>query len=75
MKGQRYPTATHFIKETLMNTLIDKFKTWYRETNQFKKYKLGHRRNFNETGYYDNRTNWAYLAWVGGYKVAKEEQS
>lgn len=58
------------------DTLWMLFEQWHRDTNQYKKYHLSHAKSFGVDGqvtYRDNRTNWAFLAFKGGYNFHKNE--
>lgn len=47
------------------------FEKWHKTTKQYTKYRLNHNKYTQPTGsvvYYDHRTNWAWLAFKGGYE-------
>ena len=46
------------------------FERWHSGTNQYKKYRMNHRKMVQRNGqvsYYDHRVNWAWLAFKGSY--------
>ena len=51
------------------------FEQWHSQTRQFKKYNLSHTKRVQPDGsviYCDNRTNWAYIAFKGGWNEANK---